>query len=54
MRGGVTWDMSSTAIQGGIPRPLGGGYQTNMMIEPHSPAPAWHHALIVSKLFISQ
>lgn len=47
MRGGVTWDMSSTTLQGGLPRPLG-GYQANLMMEPHSPAPAWHHAIIVS------
>ncbi|KAB0798556.1 hypothetical protein PPYR_09549 [Photinus pyralis] len=46
MRGGV-WDMSSTCIQGGLPRPLG-GYQPNLIMEPHSPAPAWqmHHPII--------
>ncbi|KAF5287975.1 hypothetical protein FQR65_LT12152 [Abscondita terminalis] len=47
MRGGVLWDMSSTCLQGGLPRPLG-GYQPNLIMEPHSPAPAWqmHHPII--------
>ncbi|KAF5290771.1 hypothetical protein FQA39_LY14614 [Lamprigera yunnana] len=46
MRGGVIWDMSSTCIQGGHSRPLG-GYQPNLIMEPHSPAPGWqmHHPI---------
>lgn len=39
--GGVCWDMTSTCVQGGLPRPLG-GYQPNVIMEPHSPAPAWN------------
>ncbi|KAK4879412.1 hypothetical protein RN001_007558 [Aquatica leii] len=47
MRGGAVWDMSSACLQGGLPRPLG-GYQPNLIMEPHSPAPAWqmHHPII--------
>lgn len=54
MRGGVTYEMSSTCVQGGLPRPLG-GYQPNMMIEPQSPASAWqyHSILPVRDLIIT-
>ncbi|KAF2905158.1 hypothetical protein ILUMI_01018 [Ignelater luminosus] len=48
MRGGVIVDrnMSSTCLQGSLARPLG-GYQPNVIMEPHSAAPAWqlHHPI---------
>lgn len=50
MRGGSCWDMSNpvTAQRGGAPRPFG-GYQPNMIAEPHSPATPWQmHQTIVS------
>lgn len=40
--------MSSTCMQGGIPRPLG-GYQPNMMMEPSSPASAWQFHSVIPK-----
>lgn len=46
MRGG--YEMSSTCIQGGLPRPLG-GYQANLMMEPHSPPTAWQFHSVVPK-----
>lgn len=56
MRGGVIADriMSSTCLQGSLARPLG-GYQPNIIMEPHSAAPAWqlHHPIFpVSIRFI--
>ncbi|CAG9835248.1 unnamed protein product [Diabrotica balteata] len=45
MRGGVSDDMTSTCVQGGI-RPIG-RYQPNMIMEPSSPQSAWqfHQAM---------
>lgn len=45
MRGGVPEEMTSTCVQGGI-RPLG-GFQTNVMMQPSSPASAWQFPSIV-------
>ncbi|CAG9863521.1 unnamed protein product [Phyllotreta striolata] len=47
MRGGVSYEMSSTCVQGGI-RPLG-GYQPNMLMGPSSPASAWQYQSIIPK-----
>ncbi|CAH1183749.1 unnamed protein product [Phaedon cochleariae] len=44
MRGGVSYEMTSTCVQGGI-RPLA-GYQPNMLMEPSSPASAWQYSVI--------
>ncbi|XP_018333894.1 protein hunchback [Agrilus planipennis] len=48
--GGVCWNMSSTCVQGGIIRPLG-GYQPNVIMEPHSPVPGWqmHHPVAMKQ-----
>ncbi|KAG5896393.1 hypothetical protein JTB14_009598 [Gonioctena quinquepunctata] len=47
MRGGASYEMTSSCVQGGI-RPLG-GYQPNMLMEPTSPASAWSYHHIVPK-----